>query len=88
MSLPSHLPKKLYRRGMEQTCAPRLDLEHDRPPGGSNGLLSVDGKPHFVELSLYPIIVGAIEMQLAQHLHRLLIAIGFAKVSWRLAQRQ
>jgi hypothetical protein len=27
-------------------------------------------------------------MQLAQHLHRLLIAIGFAKVSWRLAQRQ
>lgn len=62
----SHLAEELDERGVHQTGAPRWNGEHHSPSGGSDGFLSLDCQLDLVELSLDPVFVAAVVVQLFQ----------------------
>lgn len=84
--LPGHLGENLHEGCVEETGAPLLDLEHDEPAGGGDGLLCFDGGLDLVELRLDVFLVPAVVVESVEDLQGFIGAICLDEIARRLRE--
>lgn len=83
VNVPSHLRENLCKRSMHQPRSPDWHRKHDSPSWCGDCSFGIDCQFDFVELGLDPVFVAAVVVQFAEHLERIVGAVGFYEVPGR-----
>jgi hypothetical protein len=84
--VPSHLPKELNKRGMHKTCTPHRYGEHDLPSRRCDSAFRIDGQLDLIKLGFEPVVIATIVVQLSEHTHSFIRAIGFNEIPRRFGE--